>query len=177
VDILLCARAKRQSFLTRYPENTKWTNSQITPSNSSVSACSSPGPATADVTTRRQVAADVLQALVESGYESEATEIAGTWTRTWLAEYNAQKNMGGGVEGEGYCCLFVDGCCHEGGVRHSIVSGGTQPALSLYSHLVQGMSMTDVSTEQMRHSYFGTCINGFWDSCLLCLCSTSDEDI
>jgi len=41
--------------------------------------------------------------------------------------------------------------------------------------------MTDASTERMRRSYFSTpciCINdGFWDSRLSCLCSTSDEAI
>jgi exportin-2 (importin alpha re-exporter) len=51
--------------------------------------------ATADVTTRRQAAADVLQALVGSGYEGEATEIVGTWIGTGLAEYNAQRNAEG----------------------------------------------------------------------------------
>lgn len=35
--------------------------------------------ASVDVTTRRQAAADMLQALVGSGYEVEATEILGKW--------------------------------------------------------------------------------------------------
>lgn len=50
--------------------------------------------ATADVTTRRQAAADILQALVGSGYEAEATEIVGTWIQTGLAEYNANPAEG-----------------------------------------------------------------------------------
>jgi hypothetical protein len=41
----------------------------------------------ADAATRRQAAADVLQALVSSGYEREATEIVGAWIGTGLQEY------------------------------------------------------------------------------------------
>lgn len=44
-----------------------------------------------DLATRRQAAADVLQALVGSGYEAEATEIVGTWINTGLAEYGSNK--------------------------------------------------------------------------------------
>lgn len=44
-----------------------------------------------DLATRRQAAADVLQALVGSGYEVEATEIVGTWISTGLAEYGSNK--------------------------------------------------------------------------------------
>ena len=44
-----------------------------------------------DLATRRQAAADVLQALVGSGYDSEATEIVGSWINTGLAEYAANK--------------------------------------------------------------------------------------
>jgi hypothetical protein len=50
------------------------------------------GPGGADTTTRRQAAADVLQALVNSGYESETTEIVGTWISTGLTEYNANRS-------------------------------------------------------------------------------------
>jgi len=39
--------------------------------------------------TRRQAAGDVLQALVSSGYEAEATEIVGAWINTGLAQYNS----------------------------------------------------------------------------------------
>ncbi|KAH7910550.1 CAS/CSE protein [Hygrophoropsis aurantiaca] len=42
-----------------------------------------------DASTRRQSAADVLQALVGSGYQTEATEIVGTWIGTGLTEYNS----------------------------------------------------------------------------------------
>ncbi|KAH7929305.1 Cse1-domain-containing protein [Leucogyrophana mollusca] len=42
-----------------------------------------------DASTRRQAAADVLQSLVGSGYQTEATEIVGSWIGTGLAEYNA----------------------------------------------------------------------------------------
>ena len=51
--------------------------------------------ATADVTTRRQAAADVLQALVGSGYEAEATEIVGKWIGEGLAAYQSTKGKGG----------------------------------------------------------------------------------
>jgi exportin-2 (importin alpha re-exporter) len=44
-----------------------------------------------DLATRRQAAADVLQALVGSGYETEATEIVGSWITTGLTEYAANK--------------------------------------------------------------------------------------
>ncbi|KIK96918.1 hypothetical protein PAXRUDRAFT_825478 [Paxillus rubicundulus Ve08.2h10] len=43
----------------------------------------------AEASTRRQSAADVLQALVGSGYQTEATEIVGAWINTGLAEYNS----------------------------------------------------------------------------------------
>jgi exportin-2 (importin alpha re-exporter) len=49
----------------------------------------SAGGASADNSTRRQAAADVLQALVGSGYEAETTEIVGTWITTGLQEYNS----------------------------------------------------------------------------------------
>ena len=45
-----------------------------------------------DLATRRQAAADVLQALVSSGYEAEATEIVGAWINTGLMEYGSNKN-------------------------------------------------------------------------------------
>ena len=44
-----------------------------------------------DLATRRQAAADVLQALVGSGYEAEATEIVGAWISSGLAEYGSNK--------------------------------------------------------------------------------------
>ncbi|KAG5652934.1 hypothetical protein H0H81_003010 [Sphagnurus paluster] len=44
-----------------------------------------------DGATRRQAAADVLQALVSSGYETETTEIVGAWIGTGLSEYAANK--------------------------------------------------------------------------------------
>lgn len=44
-----------------------------------------------DLATRRQAAADVLQALVGSGYEAEATEIVGSWIGTGLSEYEGNK--------------------------------------------------------------------------------------
>ncbi|KIM38838.1 hypothetical protein M413DRAFT_75629 [Hebeloma cylindrosporum] len=44
-----------------------------------------------DLATRRQAAADVLQALVGSGYEAEATEIVNSWISTGLTEYASDK--------------------------------------------------------------------------------------
>lgn len=44
-----------------------------------------------DLSTRRQAAADVLQALVGSGYEAETTQIVGQWITTGLSEYEANK--------------------------------------------------------------------------------------
>ncbi|KAF9463182.1 CAS/CSE protein [Collybia nuda] len=44
-----------------------------------------------DLATRRQAAADVLQALVNSGYEAEATDIVGSWIGTGLTEYEGNK--------------------------------------------------------------------------------------
>ncbi|KAG6820300.1 hypothetical protein H0H93_002564 [Arthromyces matolae] len=41
--------------------------------------------------TRRQAAADVLQALVSSGFETETTEIVGKWINTGLSEYESNK--------------------------------------------------------------------------------------
>lgn len=40
-----------------------------------------------EASTRRQAAADVLQALVSSGYRTETTEIVGTWIQTGLEAY------------------------------------------------------------------------------------------
>ncbi|KAF5323094.1 hypothetical protein D9611_009310 [Ephemerocybe angulata] len=44
-----------------------------------------------DLATRRHAAADVLQALVGSGYEADTTEIVGSWINTGLGQYNANK--------------------------------------------------------------------------------------
>ncbi|OBZ72875.1 Importin-alpha re-exporter [Grifola frondosa] len=44
-----------------------------------------------DAVTRRQAAADVVRALVASGLESEATEVAGAWIGEGLREYSANK--------------------------------------------------------------------------------------
>ncbi|KAF9472710.1 importin alpha re-exporter [Pholiota conissans] len=44
-----------------------------------------------DLATRRQAAADVLQALVGSGYDAEATDIVGAWINTGLSEYASNK--------------------------------------------------------------------------------------
>jgi len=44
-----------------------------------------------DLATRRQAAADVLQALVGSGYEAEATEIVGSWINIGLSEYKSNR--------------------------------------------------------------------------------------
>ncbi|KAG6841642.1 hypothetical protein C0991_008627 [Blastosporella zonata] len=44
-----------------------------------------------DAATRRQAAADVLQALVGSGFEAETTEIVGSWIGTGLSEYESNK--------------------------------------------------------------------------------------
>lgn len=44
-----------------------------------------------DLATRRQAAADVLQALVGSGYEADATEIVGSWINKGLKEYSENK--------------------------------------------------------------------------------------
>ncbi|KAI6026014.1 CAS/CSE protein [Pisolithus marmoratus] len=46
------------------------------------------GAGSAEISTRRQAAADVLQALVGSGYQTEATEIVGLWISSGLQEYN-----------------------------------------------------------------------------------------
>ena len=64
-----------------------------------------PGSSTglsADITTRRQAAADVLQALVGSGYESEATEIVGGWIARGLERYNTSRGAGAGGDGEAW---------------------------------------------------------------------------
>lgn len=45
------------------------------------------GGVSGEASTRRQAAADVLQALVGSGYRTETTEIVGAWIRTGLEEY------------------------------------------------------------------------------------------
>jgi exportin-2 (importin alpha re-exporter) len=42
-----------------------------------------------DLATRRQAAADVLQALVGAGSEAETTEVAGSWIGSGLAQYEA----------------------------------------------------------------------------------------
>jgi exportin-2 (importin alpha re-exporter) len=45
-----------------------------------------------DLATRRQAAADVLQALVGAGSEAVATEVAGEWIGSGLAQYDANKS-------------------------------------------------------------------------------------
>lgn len=44
-----------------------------------------------DLATRRHAAADVLQALVSSGYEAETTDIVGTWINRGLSDYASNK--------------------------------------------------------------------------------------
>jgi exportin-2 (importin alpha re-exporter) len=56
-------------------------------------ALPSMGMGVPEIATRRQAAADVLQALVNSGYEAEATEIVGDWIGTGLQEYNANPSQ------------------------------------------------------------------------------------
>ncbi|KAG0707281.1 hypothetical protein DFH29DRAFT_871634 [Suillus ampliporus] len=48
----------------------------------------SPYVGASEVATQRQAAADVLQALVSSGYQTEATEIVGSWITSGLQQYN-----------------------------------------------------------------------------------------
>ncbi|KAG1763112.1 CAS/CSE protein [Suillus occidentalis] len=47
------------------------------------------GGSASEVATRRQAAADVLQALVSSGYQTETTEIVGSWITSGLQQYNS----------------------------------------------------------------------------------------
>jgi exportin-2 (importin alpha re-exporter) len=47
------------------------------------------GGSASEVAARRQAAADVLQALVSSGYQAEATEIVGSWITSGLQQYNS----------------------------------------------------------------------------------------
>jgi exportin-2 (importin alpha re-exporter) len=46
-----------------------------------------------DLGTRRHAAADVLQALVGGGYETETTELVGNWINTGLSQYQADKGQ------------------------------------------------------------------------------------
>lgn len=52
---------------------------------------SASGSSGADITTRRQAAADVLQALVSSGYEADTTGIVGEWINKGLQIYSDDK--------------------------------------------------------------------------------------
>ena len=63
--------------------------------------------ATTNLTRRRQAAADVVQALVGSGYEGEATEIVGGWIGEWLGAYNGGKGAQGVRGGRGRIVLFI----------------------------------------------------------------------
>ncbi|OCH89837.1 Cse1-domain-containing protein [Obba rivulosa] len=47
--------------------------------------------ASSDAVTRRQAAAEVLRALVSSGFEAETTEVAGSWIGEGLRQYAANK--------------------------------------------------------------------------------------
>ena len=66
-----------------------------------------------EASTRRQTAADVLQALVWSGYRTQTTEIVGTWIQTGLEAYgrDAEAIFGG----QGFGRVFV-GCHRDRGV-------------------------------------------------------------
>lgn len=48
-----------------------------------------------DVVTRRQAAADIVRALVGSGYEAETTEVAGRWIGEGLQGYASNKTRDG----------------------------------------------------------------------------------
>lgn len=52
------------------------------------SSSSGSGGLTAEGTTRRQAAADVLRSLVSSGFEEDTTEVAGAWIGKGLQEYS-----------------------------------------------------------------------------------------
>ncbi|KAF9816482.1 hypothetical protein IEO21_04087 [Rhodonia placenta] len=47
----------------------------------------------ADAMTRRQAAAEVLRALVSSGFEADTTEVAGAWIGQGLQQYNAKPEV------------------------------------------------------------------------------------
>ncbi|KAF7976444.1 hypothetical protein HWV62_6681 [Athelia sp. TMB] len=80
--------------------------------------------ATADVTTRRQAAADVLQALVGSGYEAEATEIVGKWIGEGLTAYQSTKGKGGdGWKAKDSAVYLLTAVATRGGTaQHGVTS-------------------------------------------------------
>lgn len=59
------------------------------------SSTSTLGLGSHDVVTRRQAAADVVRALVGSGFESDTTEVAGVWIGEGLREYVNNKSKEG----------------------------------------------------------------------------------
>ncbi|TRM64668.1 armadillo-type protein [Schizophyllum amplum] len=63
--------------------------------------------ASTDVSTRRQAAADVIQALVSSGFDAETTEIVGEWIRKGLQEYASNKENWQAKDGAVYSFTAV----------------------------------------------------------------------
>ncbi|KAF8871694.1 CAS/CSE protein, partial [Infundibulicybe gibba] len=77
-----------------------------------------------DVATRRQAAADVLQALVGSGYEKETTEIVGQWISKGLEAYASDK-QGKWREKDGAVYLLTAVATRGSTSQHGVTSTNT----------------------------------------------------
>ncbi|KAI5826864.1 Cse1-domain-containing protein [Schizophyllum commune Tattone D] len=76
--------------------------------------------ASTDVSTRRQAAGDVIQALVSSGYDADATEIVGQWIQKGLADYASNKENWGAKDGAVY--LFTAVATKGSTTQHGVTS-------------------------------------------------------
>ncbi|PFH53505.1 hypothetical protein AMATHDRAFT_54636 [Amanita thiersii Skay4041] len=81
----------------------------------------------AEITTRRQAAADVLQALVGSGHEVETTEIVGKWVNQGLELYSNDKRLDGeGWKAKDSAIYLLNAVATRGAtVKHGVTSVNT----------------------------------------------------
>lgn len=85
------------------------------------------GGGSADITTRRQAAADVLQALVGSGYEADTTETTGEWINQGLQIYEKDKKVDGdGWKAKDSAIYLLNAVATRGAtVKHGVTSVNT----------------------------------------------------
>lgn len=94
------------------------------------------GGLTAEGTTRRQAAAEVLRSLVSSGFEADTTEVAGTWIGQGLQTYNANPAAEGAWQAKDSAVYLMTAVATRGAtaqVRRSFVFAARFSDFGTYS--------------------------------------------
>ncbi|KAJ3492037.1 hypothetical protein NLI96_g338 [Meripilus lineatus] len=83
-----------------------------------------------DVVTRRQAAADIVRALVGSGYEAETTEVAGRWIGEGLQGYASNKTRDGSWKAKDAAVYLLTAVATRGStMQHGVTS--TNPLIDV----------------------------------------------